>query len=73
MSCGCNVPKGSFSTEQNTWTAQSSLSMQESQPRQEQENYRSKEKFVQDLRCCGPTPYNNLDQTWAPQKDYSWN
>lgn len=31
----------------------------------------SSERFVQDMRCCGPTPYNNLNQTWAPQKNYS--
>lgn len=101
MSCGCNNPRGSFAPEQDTWTRQSSLSMQNwdpypdlQDPKNCYENFGnyaganmrwdsftpnlnrsvvisgSREKFIQDMRCCGATPYNNLNQTWAPQKNY---
>lgn len=29
------------------------------------------EGFVQDMRCCGPTPYNNLNKTWGLQKPFT--
>ena len=81
MSCSCQTPKGSFASEQDTWTKQSSLSMQNWDPYPELQNpnncyekYKSagsKERFIQSMHCCGTTPYNNLDQTWGPQKSYS--
>lgn len=117
MSCGCGkLPKGTFSSQKNTWSCKSDLTMSNWDPLPElqdpkncygtnvvTENYcncsmkdcglfkveqnkldanyvplqRSaifsaapiKESYTN--LCCTPTPYNNLDKTWAAQKPYS--
>lgn len=38
MSCGCQIPKGSFAPEDQTWTRASSLSMQSWDPYPELQN-----------------------------------